>query len=194
MIAYLSGKIVLKKLGFVILNVAGVGYEVFISKITEQGLPEAGSELTLFCYLDVGERILRLFGFLTYDELELFKIIRSISGVGPKASLEIASNGPIEEIKKQIDTGGIKFLDKVPGIGPKKASKIILELSGKLKSLVPKKQKLKQDDGMEGDEAFLALCSLGFPKDKCKQALSQIPQDITDNQEKIKQALQILGK
>jgi len=100
MIAYLSGKIVLKKLGFVILNVAGVGYEVFISKITEQGLPEAGSELTLFCYLDVGERILRLFGFLTYDELELFKIIRSISGVGPKASLEIASNGPIEEIKK----------------------------------------------------------------------------------------------
>ncbi len=194
MIAYLSGKIVLKKLGFIILNVQGVGYEVFVSKSTEEHLPEINSELKLFCHLDVNERSLKLFGFLTYDELELFKIVRSISGVGPKASLEIASNGPIEKIKKQMDTGGAKFLDNVPGIGPKKAQKIVLELSGKLKSFRPKQKVQKSADDMEGDEAFLALCNLGFPKDKCKQVLSQIPQNITDNQEKIKSALQILSK
>lgn len=192
MISYLSGKIILKKPGFIILNVAGVGYEVFVSKSNQEQLPAVSNELTLFCYLDVGERTLRLFGFLTYDELELFKIIKSISGVGPKASLEIASNGPIEKIKKQIDTGEIKFLDKVPGIGPKKAQKIILELSGKLKNI--KLETPKPTDEMNQDEAFLALCNLGFPKDKCKQALSQISPNITDNQEKIKLALQILGK
>lgn len=192
MISYLSGKIVLKKLGFVILNVQGVGYEVFISKRSEEQLQNIGNELNLFCHLDVNERSLKLFGFLTYSELELFKIIRSISGVGPKASLEIASNGPIEKIKKQINIGEIKFLDKVPGIGPKKAQKIILELSGKLKNIKSKIQ--NPVDSMDQDEAFLALCNLGFPKEKCKQVLSQIPQNITDNQQKIKLALQILGK
>ena len=82
MISYLSGKIILRKPGFIVLSVGGVGYEVFISAKTADNLPEstadARDKLEIFCYLDVGERSLRLFGFLTYDELELFKTVRAI--------------------------------------------------------------------------------------------------------------------
>ncbi len=191
MISYLSGKIVLKKNGFVILNTNGVGYEVFISAVSMEDIPEAGQELKLFCHLDVGERSLRLFGFVTFEELELFKIIRGISGVGPKASLEIASAGPLEKIKEQITSGNINFLDNIPGIGQKRAQKIILELSGKLKSMKPKKA--KEGNALESDEAFPALLNLGFSKDQAKTALSQLPANIKDPQERVKQALQILG-
>ena len=191
MISYLSGKIVLKKAGFIILNVNGVGYEVFISKVAMENIQAIGEPFKLFCHLDVNERSLRLFGFKTFEELELFKIIRGISGVGPKASLEIASTGPLEKIKKQIISGDINFLDNIPGIGQKRAQKIILELSGKLKSMEPKKT--KERSALENDEAFSALLNLGFSKDQSKTALSQLQQDIKDPQERVKQALQILG-
>ncbi len=191
MIAYLSGIIILKKDSFVILDINGIGYEVFLSASSIKDIPEQGEQLKLFTYLDVGERSLKLFGFKTYDELEVFKLVRSISGVGPKASLEISSVGSLETIKNKIEKNELA-LEKIPGIGQKKAQKIILELSGKLKSLEPVVKK-PEDDFDETDEAFLALCNLGFPKDQCKKALEQVPKDI-ENQERIKQSLQILGK
>lgn len=191
MISYLSGKIVLKKNGFIILNTNGIGYEVFISKASMENMPEVGQDLKLFCHLDVNERSLRLFGFVAFEELELFKLIRGISGVGPKASLEIASAGPLEKINKQITSNNINFLDNIPGIGQKRAQKIVLELSGKLKSMKPKKT--KEREAFENDEAFSALLNLGFSKDQAKTALSQLPIEIKNPQEKVKQALQILG-
>ena len=123
MIAYLTGKIILKKEKFVILEVSGVGYEVFISARSMGSIPKIGQALKLFCYLDVGERSLRLFGFLTFEQLELFKLLRNISGVGPKAALEISSIGSIEKIKKEIDKGNEKIFEGIPGIGKKKAKK-----------------------------------------------------------------------
>lgn len=192
MVSYLAGTIVLKKDGFIILNTNGVGYEVFISMVSMENIPEAGQDFKLFCHLDVNERSLKLFGFVTFEELELFKVVRSISGVGPKASLEIASAGPLEKIKKQITSGNINFLDKIPGIGQKRAQKIILELSGKLKSMEPKQ--VKERNVLDNDEAFSALLNLGFSKDQAKTALSQLPEDTKDPQEKVKRCLQILGK
>lgn len=192
MISYLAGKIILKKQGFIILEVQGVGYEVFVSERSIKSISEIGSELKLFCYLDVGERSLRLFGFKTFEELELFKIVRSISGVGPKAALEISAIGSAETIKKEIEKGNEQIFEKVPGIGRKKAQKITLELAGKLKTEEPKTKEQKNE--FENNEAFLALVNLGFPKDKVKQALSQLSKDIKNPEEKIKQGLQILGK
>jgi Holliday junction DNA helicase RuvA len=193
MISYLSGKIILKKPGFIILETAGVGYQVFLSTKSTETVPTTGAPFKLFTYLDVCERSLKLFGFLTYDELELFSLVRNISGVGPKAALEISAFGPLDKIKREIMDGDASFLHNISGIGQKKAQKIILELSGKLKELEPKNANPKQDK-FEKDEAFLALCNLGFPKDKCKAALSQIPDNITNPQERVKQSLQILGK
>ena len=173
------------------MDVNGVGYEVFVSEPSFESIPEKGSVLNVFCYLDVGERSLKLFGFLTYDELELFKVVRNISGVGPKAALEISSVGSLEKIKEKMDKNADVF-EGISGIGKKKAQKIILELSGKFKTLTqqPKKQKSEA----QNDEASDALINLGFSKEQVKQVLQQLPSEIKDPQEKVKEALQILGK
>ena len=123
------------------MEVNGVGYEVLLSQKVCEGLPREGEPLSLFCHLELNERGAKLYGFLSFEELELFKIIRNIQGVGPKAALEISSVGNLEKIKKEIEKGEAKFLDGIPGIGAKKAAKIILELSGKIRTLEPKQKK-----------------------------------------------------
>lgn len=188
MIGYLQGRVILKKEGFVILEVGGVGYEIFLSPSSLNKISEKESSLKLFCYLDVGERSLKLYGFFSFEELELFKLLRKISGVGPKAALEISSIGSLEKIKKEIEKDNEKIFEKIPGIGRKKARKIILELSGKLKKLgdfEAKKSSLK-------DEVFLALKNLGFQKEEIREVLSKIPKEITESEEKIKIALKFL--
>lgn len=190
MIAYLQGKVILKKEKFIVLEVNGVGYEIFLSERSLNKISQIGQNLKLFCYLDVGERSLKLYGFLNYEELELFKLLRNISGVGPKAALEISSIGPPQKIKKEIEKGNEKIFEKVPGVGKKRAKKIILELSGKLKTIVPS----PKEEKIPEDEVLLALVNLGFKKEEAKQVLSQIPKEIKETQAKIKQALKILGR
>ncbi len=175
-----------------ILEVNGVGYEVFVSSSSMENIPEAGQNLKLFCHLDVGERSLKLFGFKTFEELEFFRLVRNISGVGPRAALEISSIGSPSKIKKEIEKGNEKIFEGVPGIGKKKAQKIILEVAGKLKTQESSSKKGK--DAFANDEAFLALVNLGFPKEQAKKALSEIPKNIKTTHERIKKALQILGK
>ena len=191
MLSYLSGEIILKKDNFIILEVNGVGYEVFLSSQSMDNIPQTGQVLKLFCYLDVGERSLKLFGFLSFDELELFKVIRNIQGVGPRASLEISAVGSLEKIQQELKKGNNKFLDNIPGIGAKKASKIILELSGQIRRELS--STVKALSALESDEAFLALINLGFSKDKVKQALAGLSPEIGETQEKIRQALKLLG-
>ncbi len=186
MISYLKGKIILKTGKFIVLDVNGVGYKVFLSKKTLTGI--ADEEISLFCHLVVRENILDLYGFLTPEELELFEIVIGISGVGPKAALEISSFGPKEKLKEAIDFQREEVFEGILGIGKKKARKIILELSGKIKDFgqfVSKKG--------ETDPVLDTLINLGFPREKAKQALAELPA-IEDAEEKLKQALKILGK
>ena len=206
MISYLQGKIILIKENFIILETNGLGFQVFLSKESLDKIPQIGQNLNpsaklrvdaewnrsinLFTHLDIGERSLRLYGFLKYEELELFKLLRNISGVGPKAALEISSIGSPKTIKKEIEKGNEKIFEGISGIGPKKAKKIILELSGKLKDFSPPPQK----DDFSKDETFIALINLGFKKEQVNKALSQIPKEIKAPEEKIKTALKILGK
>ena len=190
MISYLQGKIILKQKDFVILDVNGVGYQVFLSQSSLDKISEQETMFKVFCYLDVGERSLKLFGFLSFEELKFFGILRSISGIGPRASLDICAVGSPEKVKEEIEKGNERIFESIPGIGKKKAKKIILELSGKLKISEPSSQ--KQD--ISEDEAFLALIKLGFQKIQIQTALSQIPKEIKDSQERIKQALKILSK
>ncbi|MDD5146339.1 MAG: Holliday junction branch migration protein RuvA [Candidatus Pacebacteria bacterium] len=192
MIAYLQGKIILKKDSFAIVEVGGVGYEVYLADAAIKKIPDIGGSVELFCHLDVNERGLKLYGFFTFEELEFFKIVRNIQGVGPRAALEISGIGPLEKIQAEIESGNLKFLDGISGIGPKKAAKVILELSGQLKTAKSIVKKTK--DSLGQDEAFLALAHLGFPKGAIQEALSQLPLEIKDTQEKIAEALKVLGK
>ncbi|MBU2545420.1 Holliday junction branch migration protein RuvA, partial [Patescibacteria group bacterium] len=102
MISYLQGEIIIKKDKFIILNVGGVGYKVFVSKKTLGKLPETGNQLNLHCFLNVKENILALYGFLSDKELDFFELLNTIRGVGPKAALEISSLGPLENIRERI--------------------------------------------------------------------------------------------
>ena len=191
MIASLQGKIILKKENFIILEVSGVGYELFLSARSLERIPEISQNLKFFCYLDVGERSLKLFGFLNYEELELFKLLRNIQGIGPKAALEISSIGSPEKIKKEIKAGNEKIFEGIPGIGPKKARKIILELSGKLKNFTSVAKKEKDD--FSKSESFSALVNLGFKKEEVKKVLSQLPKEMAE-EKKIKEALKTLSR
>lgn len=190
MIAYLKGTIIIKKEKYIILDVNGVGYKVFISKCTLSKIPKIGENLKLFCFLNVGENLLDLYGFLDEKELEFFEVLDSIRGVGPKAALEISSLGPIEKIKERILNQDENLFEGIPGIGKKKAMAIILELTGKIRDISKRSTSAKAT----ADEAEEGLISLGFSRQRAKVALSKTPQNIKETEQRIKEALKILGK
>src|SRR3989344_1176136 len=188
MISYLEGKIILKRDKFIILEVNNIGYKVFLSRDTLYKLPEVGENLKLFCFQNVKEEALDLYGFLTYDELDFFEVLNDIRGVGPKAAIEIASVGPLDRIKDRILMQDEKIFEGIPGIGAKKAMTIILELTGKIKMLSSLKSKKPKDD------AESALTQLGFSSQQAQEALRSVPPNIKNVEERIKIALKSLGK
>ena len=188
MISYLSGKIIIKKDKFIITEVNNIGYKVFLSRKTLLNLPEAGENVKLFCFHNIKEDASDLYGFLTYDELDFFEVLNDIRGVGPKSALDIASLGSLEKIKDRILKEDPKVFEGIPGIGSKKAMTIILELTGKIKTL----SSLKSKESI--DEAESALVQLGFSRQQVKDALSHIAPEIKDTGERVKQALRWFKK
>src|SRR3989344_2399295 len=188
MISYLNGKIILKKEKFIIVEVAGIGYKVFVSRQSSLKLPEIGGDVKLFCFQNVKEEALDLYGFLTYDELEFFETLMDVRGVGPKSALDIASLGSLESIKDKILKQDEKIFAGIPGIGLKKAQTIILELTGKIKLLDSLKNKVSADPAED------ALTQLGFSHHQAKEALKGVPSNVKDMEERIKLALKSLGR
>ena len=186
MISFLDGKIILKREKFVILEVAGVGYKVFLSRQTLLTLPEIGENLKVFIFQNVKEEALDLYGFLTYEGLEFFETLMDIRGVGPKSALDISDLGSLDKIKERILKQDEKIFEGIPGIGSKKAMTIILELTGKIKML-------GQNKG-SADEAESALMQLGFSKQQAKDALSRVSAGVKAPEERIQIALKYLGK
>jgi len=185
MIAFLEGKIILKKDKFAIVETAGVGYKVFVSRQTLLKLPETGQTVKIFTFQNVKEEALDLYGFLTYNELEFFEILMDIRGVGPRSALDISQIGSLDKIKERILAQDEKIFEGIPGIGSKKAGTIILELTGKIKML---------DRSPIIDEAENALVQLGFTRQDAKKAVSMIPENIKGTEERVKFALKNLGK
>lgn len=185
MIAFLSGKIILKRDKFVIIEVAGIGYKVFLSQQNLFKLPEIGQDIKLFTYQNVKENALDLYGFFSYDELDFFETLMDVPGVGPKAALQISVVGPLDKIKDKILKQDENVFAGIPGIGTKKAQAIILELTGKIKMLGQK--------SVSFDEAENALLGLGFSKQQAKDALSQVSPNLP-SEDRIKQALKLVNK
>ena len=196
MISYLSGKIILKRDKFIILEVNNVGYKVFLSRQSMISLPAFAPEelqgkpeinhAKLFIYQNIKEDKSDLYGFLAYEGLEFFETLMDIRGVGPKSALDISDLGSLDKIKERILRQDEKIFEGIPGIGSKKAMTIILELTGKIKMLGNKKD--------SADEAESALMQLGFSKQQAKEALGGVPSNIKDSEQRIKMALKSLGK
>lgn len=187
MIAYLQGIILLKKDKFVILQADSIGYKVFLSRKTMEQALKAGESLALFCFHNIKEDASDLYGFMTHEELEFFEVLMDIHGVGPKAALEISALGPLEKIKDKIIKQDESLFAGIPGIGAKKASTIILELTGKIRLMDGQKKGA-------ADPAEDALVQLGFSRQDAKAALSQIDKKIASIEDRVKLALKNLGK
>jgi holliday junction DNA helicase RuvA len=187
MISYLEGTVLIRRDSFIILQVQGVGYKVFVSEKTFDSISKHESEVELFCHLHVRENALDLYGFTSVGELELFEILLDISGVGPKAALQISSIGSVEDFQKAITQRDERFFAGVHGIGKKKVQKIILELTGKIETLGSSNTKKTVSD--EDQEVIDALLALGFPRTKVREVLAAIPSDLTTTEDRVRAAL-----
>ena len=187
MISYLQGKIIFQEKNCIVLDVNGVGFKIFLSEKTSDKIPDNKKNIKVFTYLYLREDKLELYGFLTPEDLRFFEFLNGISGIGPKAALSLSSFSPLENLKKVIEEKDERFYREIKGIGKKKMQKILLELTGKIQE-VGKKQTLQEGEAVE------ALTSLGFSSALAKETLSKIPKEIENAEQKVKEALKILGK
>lgn len=190
MLSYLEGDIIAKeKNSLVILTKSGVGYEVRVSPslFLQKTL---GEEIKLFTYFHVREDAQELFGVPSFAELSFFKVLVAVSGVGPRSALNILSLGPIAEIKEAIARGDVNFLTRVSGIGKKIAERIIVELKGKIESLV----KEAGDKGQAWGDVLEALVGMGYSSGEVREALRQVKAETKNSSQLLKEVLKILNK
>lgn len=189
MIAHLKGKIEYRKDNYAVVDVNGVGYKVYLSVYTFGKM--AGQEnADLHIYTYVREDTLALYGFLTLEELEMFELLLSISGIGPKAAMGILSIATPKTIKTAILNEDPSILTKVSGIGKKTAGRVILELKNKVADIsVGDKEEATVDV-----DAIEALIIMGYSNAEARDALKAVPIDVKDVGARVRQALKNLGK
>jgi len=173
MIARLSGKLVVKNPDEIILDVGGVGYQVFIPLSTFYELPERGESLSVQVYTAVRENAIELYGFLTAKEKELFKLLLSVSKIGPKLAQNILSGISVEEFKMAILAGDLLKLNSIPGIGKKTAERMILELKDKVPKADAASQEATALPGDVFDDVMSALLHLGYKRTAAERAVKR---------------------
>jgi len=191
MISFLSGKILDKGQGYIIIRVGDVGYKVYVSQ-TKYAELDIEQTIEFYIYQVVREDALDLYGFNNLEELEMFELLLSISGIGPKSALGVLSISNVEELKSYIAQGDPSLLTKVSGIGKKTAERVVLELRDKIKH-VTRGAKHGVESSVAGDEID-ALMALGYSMQQAREALKEVDSSIKDSGEKIREALKKLGK
>lgn len=190
MIAFLKGIIYEKKLNNIILNVNNVGYEIHISFQTYQQIKDKGEVDNFLIHTIHKDDTFQLYGFKTEQEQELFRILLSISGIGPKMALSILSKVDIETFKKAVSQQNLDLLTGVGGIGKKRAEKLLFELKEKFKKLYGLESTQEVPQNRIQQDAILGLEGLGYSKTEAMQKINQIPyNDDMTLEELIKRAL-----
>ncbi len=165
MIASLTGILKYKSPTEILIDVHGVGYNVSIPLSTYEKLGEIGSSISLLTYFHVREDAMQLFGFFSDEERRLFKLLISVSGIGPKIAQSVLSGMNVEELKSYLISGNVIALTAIPGVGKKTAERLILELRDKIGKTIADAEPLSTQ-GMESaamrTEALQALTSLGY--------------------------------
>ena len=176
MIAHLKGKLTHKSPVAIIIDVNGVGYQVFVPLSTFYALPELESEISLGIHTHMREEALKLFGFYTIDEKIIFEKLITINKVGPKLALTILSGMPPADILSTINSNDIVKLSTIPGIGRKTAERLILEMRDKLDGLSLDFVATKDPGPEKGlfDDALSALVNLGYKKSQAELALKKV--------------------
>jgi len=174
MISRLRGTLLEKQADRAVVDVGGVGYEVWIPFSTYYDLPGAGNEVNLQIYTYVKEDALNLYGFLTREEKSLFSLLIQISGIGPRLAVTILSGLPARELARAVTDGDVARLTGIPGIGRKTAERIVLEMREKVSKYFPTAEApASAAFGSLQRDVVSALVNLGYPKNVAEKAVSE---------------------
>ena len=185
MISLLRGKIAEKSLGKIVIDIHGVGYGVTVPLSTYYRLPERGSETELKIYTHMKGDGIELFGFLTEDERRIFTSLLGVAGVGPRVATNILSSISPGELVSAISSGDL-VKKKIPGIGPKLASRLITELKDKVSMIQPAGDDREKMEILE--DIISALINLGYKRSEIDEHISQL-QEVTLKEKDIEKAL-----
>lgn len=183
MISYIKGELSDISDDNIVLETFGIGYEIRVPLSVLNMLPGIGNDVKIYTYQYVREDTLDLYGFLTKDDLSVFKLLITVNGIGPKAALGVLSTLTSDDLRFAVLSNDVKSICKAPGIGTKTASKLILELKDKLKLEDAFEQKLENstnaslsnENGMEAkNDALKALVALGYNSSDALKAIRQV--------------------
>lgn len=186
MIAYVQGILENLEIDKAVIDVGGIGYEVNISASTCDRMPGIGESVKLYTYMNVKEDEMSLFGFLTRDEIRMFRMLITVSGIGPKGALSILSVFDTDDLRFAILSGDTKTISKAPGIGKKTAERLVLELRDKISNADIKGTddaasagslsgiSTKDEDVSSRDEAVEALAALGYNATDAMKAVRKV--------------------
>jgi len=181
---------VLKGLDFFVLDVQGIGFKVFSSQTGISKLSLIGDRASVFCRMYVKENEVSLYGFLNVQELQVFELLNSVNGVGPRSALAIMNVAKLDELLSAIKENRPDVLSRASGVGKKTAERITLELRDKVQAAGSAEMVKK----MEGDSDIVEiLMGLGYGKDQVKRALIKVSSEIADLEGRLKSALKILS-
>lgn len=198
MFSYIKGTLELKTLNYIVIDVNGVGFKIFMSESAIQRLDETGKNIKIYTHMQVREDDISLYGFITNEELRMFELLLSVSGVGAKSAINMLSSITPSKFALAVISNDVKTLTKIPGIGTKSAQRIILELKDKLKTEesitkddIEIKNSIIEDNKLE--EAIQALKVLGYTRQEIENVIKKIDTTTLSIEDIIRKALGYLG-
>lgn len=209
MLAYIKGTLEMKMTGYIVIDVGGLGYKVYMSEVGIEKLGNIGESVKVHTYYKVREDDISIFGFNTLEELKMFELLISVSGVGAKTALTMLAVCEPSEFALAVITDDVKTLTAIPGIGPKSAKRIILELKDKIskeqeveniKNQIEEKTEVKTkiqemiENNNKVSEAITALQVLGYNKKEIEKAFEKVDTAELSTEDLIKKGLSILGR
>ena len=198
MISYIKGELAAVGEEQVVVEVQGIGYGIFMPGQAMTMLPPIGSEVKIHTYLNVREDAMQLFGFLTKDDLKVFRLLIGVNGIGPKGGLNILSKMTPDDLRFAVLAGDVKAISAAPGIGKKTAEKLIIELKDKLNidDVLTKEEEVMSVRSGGADmqsEAVQALVALGYGSAESLKAVKKVPMTETMTvEELLKQSLKFM--
>ena len=198
MFSYIKGTLEVKTINYIVVDVNGIGFKIFMSESAIQRLGEIGQTVKIYTYMNVKEDEISLYGFITNEELRMFELLISVSGVGAKSAITMLSVITPSKFALAVISNDVKTLTKIPGIGQKSAQRIILELKDKLKT----EEAIKSNDleitpniveNNNLEEAVQALKVLGYTRQEIERVLAKIDINSLTVEDIIRKALSFLG-
>lgn len=188
MIASLSGTLASTSQDYLVIQVGGVGFQVFVPQTVLGGLTGPGQEVTLYTHLHVRENELTLYGCGSEEELAIFRLLLSVSGIGPKVALAMLSTLPPDRLRVAIAQEDVVLLARVPGIGPKTAKRLVFDLKDKVAVELPAGEPQPMMTEADAD-LIAALTGLGYSVVEAQEAIRALPREPLPLEERVRLAL-----